>query len=157
MQRDTLCLHTARHGEDLPSTKDPQEQCRCSVHMQLHIHPTAELTAPMLPGIPCLASTTCRSQGLSQGSRNLPRLPVLSAPSLFPPAIPELRLLGNNLHIDSNQAWPTAWYTSTTRMGDTSRSWIQSTYSNSSHPPYYELTTLQTLTISKARPIKSSP
>lgn len=58
VQRDTLCLHTARHREDLPSTKDPQEQYRCSVHMQLYIHPTAELTAPMLPGIPCLASTT---------------------------------------------------------------------------------------------------
>lgn len=72
--------------------------------MQLHIHPTAELAAPMLPGIPCLASTTWLSQGLSQGSKNLPRLPALSAPSLFPPATPELRLLGDNLHNDSNQA-----------------------------------------------------
>lgn len=110
----------------------------------------------MMPGIPCLASTTFPSQGLSQGSRNSPRLPTLSAPSLFPPATPELRLLGNNLHTDSNQARQVP--------GTHLQEWVTPQGHGSSlrtHTlpilPTMSSLTLQTLTISKARPIKSSP
>lgn len=96
-------LHTARYGWNLPSTKDPQEQCTAKLQ-PFTIPPWQPNTArDSLPGIDHLLPCSSRPEKIER-PRNFPRLPALSASSLFPPATPKLRVLEDSLHTGTNQA-----------------------------------------------------